>query len=86
MIDIHCRHCGEPMELDELHRAIDYTTDGSQLIGYQKAAKRFAAYGCGYEYKTHCDRPMVDPDAAMKSGVMQDLSDHPDEWGNLDLF
>ena len=86
MIDIHCRHCGEPMELDELHRAIDYTTEGTPFIGYDNAGKRFAAYGCGYEYKTHCDRPMVDPDAAMKAGVMQDLSEHPEEWGNLDGF
>ena len=86
MIDIHCRHCGEPMELDELHRAIDHTTENAPLIGYQNAGKRFAAYGCGYEYKTHCDRPMVDPEMAGKAAVMQDLSDHPEEWGNLDLF
>jgi hypothetical protein len=85
-MDIHCRHCGEPLEHDELHLAIDHTTENAPLIGYQKAGKRFAAYGCGYEYKTHCDRPMVDPDAAMKSEIMQDLSDHPEEWGNLDLF
>tara|TARA_R110002020_G_scaffold33484_1_gene101885 strand:+ start:449 stop:673 length:225 start_codon:yes stop_codon:yes gene_type:complete len=74
------------MEHDDLHLAIDHTTENAPLIGYQNAGKRFAAYGCGYEYKTHCDRPMVDPDVAMKAGVMQDLSDHPEEWGNLDLF
>jgi len=74
------------MELDELHRAIDYTTEGTPFIGYDNAGKRFAAYGCKYEYKTHCDRPMVDPDAAMKAEILQDLSDHPEEWGNLDEF
>jgi len=86
MTDIYCRHSGEPMELDELHRAIDYTTEGTPFIGYDNAGKRFAAYGCGYKYKTHCDKPMVDPDAAMKAEILQDLSDHPEEWGNLDEF
>jgi hypothetical protein len=35
-MDIHCRHCGEPWELDTLHEFGDYN----------RRAKLFAKFGC----------------------------------------
>ncbi len=74
-MDIYCRHCGEPWEIETLHDFGDYP----------KRAKLFAKLGCNALYNdgdnpNPCDRPVVDPDAAQGSAVLQDASDYPDEW------
>ena len=38
-MDIHCRHCGEPWDHDELHDMEGHT--------YKQASVAFAKYGCG---------------------------------------
>lgn len=81
-MDIHCRHCGEPWELCTLHEFNDY----------KRRAKLFAKLGCNAlmddgESTTPCNMPVVDPEIAQASGVLQDDSPHPDDWlGASDLL
>ncbi len=74
-MDIYCRHCGEPWEIETLHDFDDY----------KKRAKLFARLGCNALYDDGdnpkpCTREVVDPDAAQGSAVLQELSEHPDDW------
>jgi hypothetical protein len=54
-MDIHCRHCGEPWELDTLHEFGDYT----------RRAKLFAKFGCNAlmdngDLAEPCSMPCID--------------------------
>jgi hypothetical protein len=84
-MDMYCKHCGEPWEIDTLH---DVVGEGAAR-NYQQAARLFAKLGCGImmvpplgsENKfSVCTAQMVDQEMADRSGVMQDMSPHPDEW------
>ena len=74
MADIHCRHCGEPWDLDFLHEVSEYG------MNYNQAKKSFAINGCGFREKIKCNFSIVDPDAMVKTIASQVLSDHPDDW------
>jgi len=74
-MDIHCRHCGEPFDIDHLH-----TLAEDAGCTFAEMQTRFARYGCDAEHETKCTRPVCDPDAAMYAGVMQDLSGDADDW------
>ena len=81
-MDIHCRHCGEPWELDTLHEFGDY----------KRRAKLFAKFGCNAlmndgDLAEPCTMPCIDEGIAEASGVLQDDSPHPDDWlGASDLL
>jgi hypothetical protein len=54
-MDIHCRHCGEPWELDTLHEFGDYN----------RRAKLFAKFGCNAlrddgDLAEPCTMPCID--------------------------
>ena len=42
-MDMYCKHCGEPWEIDTLH---DVVGEGAAR-NYQQAARLFAKLGCG---------------------------------------
>jgi len=84
-MDMYCKHCGEPWEIETLH---DVVEEGAAK-NYQQAARLFAKLGCGIMMveknvllgsATTCNAPMVDQEMAERSSVMQDMSPHPDEW------
>jgi|TARA_S200002703_G_scaffold64326_1_gene55651 hypothetical protein len=81
MMDIYCKHCGEPWDAYELHDMYDANDN---KLPYTKAAKQFAALGCGaftiLDKPKKCTNGMVDPDAALRAKVYQELSEHPDDW------
>ena len=81
-MDIYCRHCGEPWEIETLHDFDDT---------FQQRAKLFAKLGCNALYDSGdrtdpCNRPVVDPKRAAISGQLQDFSDFPDEWSPEDYL
>lgn len=78
-MDIHCKHCGEPWDHDELHYVEGKT--------YKQAGKLFAQYGCGAfdEHPEPCrNTPICEPDMLKMIGIAQDLSPHPEEWAGTD--
>ena len=79
-MDIYCKFCGEPWENDCLHDVYD----GDTKVSYQESAKRFVKYGCNAllvpSEASECTAAVVDQDAADMSSVLQEISDHPDEW------
>lgn len=74
-MDVHCRHCGEPIDTDEFHDA--------GFPSYEDAAAAFAKFGCGFWDRRTCTSAVVDPRAAEEAGVLQELTPHPDEWASL---
>ena len=77
-MDINCRHCGEPIDIDELHET---------KYSYQVMSNLFRIYGCGAFDHVWGDRPLVPCDrfainqnAAALSGAMQDISPYAEEW------
>lgn len=92
-MDIHCRHCGEPWDHDELHDMEGWTGDA---MTYKQASQRFKELGCnafkpdtgtlreraGLEPKPkHCTHSPVYPRQMLELiAVSQDMSDYPDEW------
>ena len=92
-MDIHCRHCGEPWDHDELHDMEGWTGDD---MTYKQAVQRFKELGChafkpdsgrlreraGLEPKPkHCTlSPIYDRDMMFNIAMVQDMSDYPDEW------
>ncbi len=81
-MDIHCRHCGEPWDHDELHNVEGHT--------YKQAAVAFAKYGCGafhtFGSGQHvCIHSPIYPAQMMELiRVAQDMSPYPDEWSSPD--
>jgi hypothetical protein len=73
-MDIHCRHCGEPWDHDELHEIEGHT--------YKQAAGAFKKYGCGaFVVKETCrNEPIYPPEMLELIAVSQDMSPYPDEW------
>lgn len=76
-MDIHCRHCGEPWDHDELHDMYKHT--------YTEAARAFKEFGCGafkiLSGQRRCDNePIYPPEMLELIAVSQDLSPYPDEW------
>lgn len=51
-MDIYCKRCGEPWDMDELHDEIDYRCDGAAPSGeayqklYREVRSDFYARGC----------------------------------------
>lgn len=76
-MNIHCRHCGEPFDIDHLHTMAD-----DAGCTFAEMQTRFARYGCDAEYETKCTRPVCDPNAAMYAAAMQDLSGDADDWAS----
>lgn len=92
-MDLHCRHCGEPWDHDELHYLGEYTGED---MSYKQAVKRFLALGCkafnpdsgklreraGLAPKPeHCTRsPIYPPEMMDMIRQSQDMSPYPDEW------
>ena len=93
-MDIHCRHCGEPWDHDELH---DMEAHTGEAMTYLQAAERFKALGCnafspntgslreraGLPPKPkHCTHePILSLDMLQNIAALQDMSDYPEEWG-----
>ena len=88
-MDIHCRHCGEPWDHDELHDMEGHT--------YRQAAVAFRSYGCGAfvrflnsvnspsVVKETCQySPIYPPEMLELIGQSQDMSPYPDEWSSPD--
>ena len=77
-MDIHCRHCGEPWDHDELHEIEGHT--------YKQAAVAFKTYGCGaFVVKETCPHsPIYPPEMLELIGQSQDMSPYPDEWNSPD--
>lgn len=75
-MDIHCRHCGEPWDHDELHDIED--------TSYKDAVKLFLKHGCGaFVVKEVCkNEPIYPPDMMELIRVAQDMSPYPDEWSS----
>ena len=81
-MDIYCRHCGEPWEIETLHDFDDT---------FQQRAKLIAKLGGNALYDDGdrtdpCSRLVVDPQRAAISGQLQDFSDYPDEWSPDDYL
>ena len=77
-MDIHCRHCGEPIDHDSLHDA---------KYDYKVMSNLFRIYGCGaFDHVwgdkplLPCSNPSINQNAAQLSGAMQDLSPYAEEW------
>jgi hypothetical protein len=79
MMDIYCKHCGEPWDMYELHDMLD---ENDKTLSFKAASKLFAALGCGaFDGRGKaCTHAMVDPDAAAWAEAAQELSEYPDEW------
>jgi hypothetical protein len=80
-MDIHCRHCGEPWDHDELHDMYNHT--------YRQAAVAFKKYGCGAFKRLAGQRvckhsPIYPPEMMELIRVAQDMSPYPDEWSSPD--
>jgi len=81
MPDIHCRHCGEPWDIYELHEVYVGGSRGSKKVPYKQAAQLFRELGCGaFQTGQRCTNDVVDPAVAEHSGVLQDMLEYPDEW------
>jgi len=84
-MDIYCKHCGEPWDHDELHDM--YDADDNKL-SYAEAGRQFAKLGCGaftiLSTPKKCTNTMVDPDAAERAGIMQEITEYPEEWALFD--
>ena len=83
-MDIHCKHCGEPWDHDELHEV--YDADDNK-VSYTKAGQLFAEYGCGaftFNGPKKCTNAMVDPERAERAGMMQEITEYPEEWALFD--
>ena len=94
-MNIHCRHCGEPWDHDELHEMKGWT---GHDMSYRQAAKRFKELGCnafkpdtgrlreraGLPAKPkHCTlAPIYDRDMMFNIAMVQDMSDYPEEWNS----
>ena len=85
-MDIHCRHCGEPWDHDELHSGMDHERITDKLT-YEQASKLFAKYGCGAFEAIHwgydarmCDHAMVDAEKAARAELSQSIFEHAEEW------
>lgn len=83
-MDIHCRHCGEPWDHDELHNM-----EGD--VPYKEAAKLFSKYGCtvmvygDWPPLLTCKHiPIYPPEMLELIGQSQDMSPYPDEWSSPD--
>ena len=77
-MDIHCRHCGQAIDHDELHET---------KYDYKVMSNLFRIYGCGAFDHVWGDKPLLpcawpknNPKAAQLSGAMQDLSPYAEEW------
>ncbi len=46
-MDIHCKHCGEPWDISELHEMADATGDYENLLTFDNARALFYTHGCG---------------------------------------
>lgn len=83
-MDIHCRHCGEPWDHDELHEIEGWTGED---MTYKQAVKRFKELGCN-AFKPDSGRctlePIYDRDMMFNIAMVQDMSDYPDEWESPD--
>jgi hypothetical protein len=80
-MDIHCRHCGEPWDHDELHDMHEHT--------YKEAAVAFLKYGCGAFHvigtQSVCRHSPIYPSEMLELiGQSQDMSPYPDEWSSPD--
>ena len=77
-MDIHCRHCGEPWDHDELHEIEGHT--------YKQAAVAFKKFGCGaFVVNEVCkNEPIYPPEMMELIGESQDMSPYPDEWQSPD--
>ena len=80
-MDIHCRHCGEPWDHDELH-----DIEGAS---YKDAVQLFLKHGCGaFGFDAPlptCNRTPIYPSDMMELiRVAQDMSPYPDEWSSPD--
>jgi len=80
-MDIHCRHCGEPWDHDELHDMYKHT--------YKEAAVAFKTYGCGAftilgGQKVCKQWAIYPPEMLELIGQSQDMSPYPDEWQSPD--
>ena len=79
MMDIHCRHCGEPWDHDELHEMED--------VSYKDAVKLFLKHGCGafgfdVPLPTCNLAPIYPPEMMELIRTAQDMSPYPDEWSS----
>lgn len=96
-MDIHCRHCGEPWDHDELHDMEGWTGDD---MTYKQAVQRFKELGC-HAFKPDSGRlreraglttkpkqctlePIYPPEMMELIRVAQDMSPYPDEWSSPD--
>ena len=77
-MDIICRHCGEPMDHDELHET---------KYEYKVMSNLFRIYGCGaFDHAwgdkplVPCNSPATNQNAAELSGAMQGLTPYAEEW------
>jgi hypothetical protein len=83
MPDIHCKHCGEPWDLDSLHDMLKNPNDYEKgVLPFPMASKRFSLLGCGaFEFGLRkCDNGTVDPQAAIQAEANQIMSEHADDW------
>jgi len=62
-MDIFCRVCGEPWDLDELH--------GVPEASFETARRRFSGEGCEVFSTRH--NSVIDSDRAAKSAVLHEL-------------
>ena len=77
-MDIICRHCGQPIDHDELHET---------KYDYKVMSNLFRIYGCGAFDHVWGDKPLLpcawpknNPKAAELSAAMQDISPYAEEW------
>jgi len=70
-MDIYCRHCGEPWDIDSLHD-VD--------LPIEQANKLFRKNGCGVfgnefnsDPNSKCTNEPHNPDTAMKAGSLYDV-------------
>lgn len=84
-MDIYCKHCGEPWDMGELHDVYVGGFYGTKKVPYKQAVELFKELGCGtFDRGQVCTNAVVDQDRADHSAAMQDLLEHPDEWGLFD--
>ena len=81
MADIHCRHCGEPWDHDELHDMAGHM-GSPRKVSYDQAGVRFALLGCGaFDMGDDvCNNAVCDPDAADRAAWSHEVFEHPEEW------
>ncbi len=77
-MDIICRHCGEPIDHDELYET---------KYEYNVMSNLFRIYGCGaFDHAwgdkplVPCNSPAINQNAAELSGAMQGLTPYAEEW------